>query len=182
MKTTIVLMIAVLLGFLVGEFLYLTGNPTFYYLIQVNYLVLRGDYLSLLTSIFVTNSFPDFFFNFFSLGVIYYLFGSRAGKFEYLVFLLSGLVGNVFTLFFFPPFTASEGASGGIFGVFAFYVIEDMVEMHRVDYNGLGILVFVFILSDVIPHVNFVAHLGGIFTGVLLALATPHLLKRGGRA
>ncbi len=182
MKATIGLMIAVLAGFIVGETLYLTGDPLLYYLIQVNYLVLRGDYLSLLTSMFVTNSFTDFFFNFFSLGVIYYLFGSRAGKLEYLVFLLSGLVGNLFTLLYFPPFTASEGASGGIFGVFSFYVVTDMVEMHRVDYNGIGILVFVFILSDVLPDVNFVAHLGGILTGVLLALATPRLLKRSEEA
>jgi membrane associated rhomboid family serine protease len=116
-----------------------------------------------------------------SLGVIYYLFRSYAGKVEYLVFLMSGIVGNILTLFAFPPRTASEGASGGIFGIFAYYVILDMLELNKIDYNGLGLLIFVFILSDIIPNVNYVAHIGGIITGVILALVTFRLLRKNKR-
>jgi rhomboid protease GluP len=180
-KPTIMLMILVAIGYIVGYILSLFDITTFIYLIQVNFLVFNGDYISLLTSIFITNSFIDFFFNFMSLGVIYYLFRSYAGKVEYLVFLMSGIVGNILTLFAFPPRTASEGASGGIFGIFAYYVILDMLELNKIDYNGLGLLIFVFILSDIIPNVNYVAHIGGIITGVILALVTFRLLRKNKR-
>lgn len=166
------------LGFLVGEILYYDNPYVLAYLIQVNYLVLRGDYTALLTSIFVTNSFTDFFFNFFSLGVLYYLFGSKAGKLEYLVFLLSGALGNVLTLVAYPPFTASSGASGGIFGLLSFYIVDDMLEFHRLDWNGLVLLVIVFLVSDVIPNVNVVAHIGGILGGVVLAYVRGSLLRK----
>jgi len=181
-KPTILLMILVAVGYIIGYVLSIVNFIDFLYLIQVNLLVFNGDYISLVTSIFITNSFIDFFFNFISLGVIYYLFRSYAGKIEYVVFLISGIVGNILTLFVFPPRTASEGASGGIFGIFAYYVILDMLELNRIDYNGLGILVFVFILSDIIPNVNYVAHIGGITSGILLAFATFRLLRKNRRS
>ncbi|MEM0064088.1 MAG: rhomboid family intramembrane serine protease, partial [Metallosphaera sp.] len=61
---------------MVGIITYNQSPLLFSLLIQVNYFVLRGDYLSLITSILVTNSFTDFIFNFISMWVIYYLFGS----------------------------------------------------------------------------------------------------------
>ncbi|MCH1770554.1 MULTISPECIES: rhomboid family intramembrane serine protease [Metallosphaera] len=175
-KPTIVLMALILVGFLVGIITYSVSPYLFSFLIQVNYLVLRGDYLSLITSIFVTNSFTDFIFNFFSMGVIYYLFGSKAGKLEYVVFLVSGLMGNILTLIFFPPYVASAGASGGIFGVLAYYILDDMLEFNRFDWNGLALLIIVFVLSDIIPGVNYVAHIGGIVGGVILAVGRKKLL------
>lgn len=180
-KPTVLLMILVAIGYIVGYVLSQINFVEFLYLIQVNFLVFNGDYISLFTSIFITNSFIDFFFNFMSLGIIYYLFRSYAGSIEYVVFLISGIVGNILTLFIFPLRTASEGASGGIFGIFAYYIILDMLELNKIDYNGLGILIFVFILSDIIPGVNYVAHIGGITSGILLAFATFRLLRKNKR-
>ncbi|AWR99574.1 rhomboid family intramembrane serine protease [Metallosphaera hakonensis] len=171
-------MIFILSGFIVGEITYTINPFIFALLIQVNYLVLRGDYISIVTSILVTNSFTDFLFNFFSMGVIYYLFGSKAGKFEYLVFFTSGIVGNVLTLLLFPPDVASAGASGGIFGILAFYIVDDMLEFSRIDWNGIGLLLIVFVLSDIIPGVNYLAHIGGILGGIILALGRKRLLTQ----
>jgi membrane associated rhomboid family serine protease len=171
-------MFLTLIGFAVGEFSYYTNTFLFAYLIQVNYLVLHGDYIALITSIFVTNNFTDFFFNFFSLGVLYYLFGSKAGKLEYVIFLLSGMLGNLLTLLAYPPLTASAGASGGIFGLLSFYIVDDMMEFQRVDWNGIIFLAIVFVLSDIIPNVNIVAHLGGITGGVILAYLRGSLLRK----
>ncbi|MEM4024603.1 MAG: rhomboid family intramembrane serine protease, partial [Metallosphaera sp.] len=175
-KPSIFLMILILIGFVVGIITYNQSPLLFSLLIQVNYFVLRGDYLSLITSILVTNSFTDFIFNFISMWVIYYLFGSKAGKFEIVVFFISGILGNLLTLALFPPFTASAGASGGIFGVLSFYIIDDMLQFSRLDWNGLGLLIIVFVLSDIIPGVNYVAHIGGILGGILLALGRKRFL------
>ncbi|WP_253823040.1 rhomboid family intramembrane serine protease [Acidianus sp. RZ1] len=180
MKPTIVIMALVVLGYAVGV---ITSNfypSIFFYLIQVNYLVFQGYYLSLVTSIFVTNSLLDFSLNFLALAVIYALFRSKAGKIEYLVFFFSGILGNILSLFLFPPLVASEGASGGIFGVFAFYLVDDMLELHRFDWNDLGILLFVFIASDILPNVDYFAHIGGILGGVILAVLADRL-NRGKR-
>ncbi|QKQ99754.1 rhomboid family intramembrane serine protease [Metallosphaera tengchongensis] len=170
-------MIFILIGFLIGIITYTYSPYLFSLLIQINYLVLRGNYTALVTSIFVTNSFTDFIFNFFSMGVIYYLFGSKAGKYEYLVFVISGVVGNILTLAFFSPFVASAGASGGIFGILSFYIADDMLEFNRIDRNGIILLIIVFVLSDIIPNVNYVAHIGGILAGVLLAITRRRLLS-----
>ncbi|BCS91877.1 hypothetical protein L3N51_00246 [Metallosphaera sp. J1] len=169
-------MALILAGFITGIITYNISPYLFSFLIQVNYLVLRGDYVSLVTSIFVTNSFTDFIFNFFSMGVIYYLFGSKAGKLEYITFLVSGIIGNILTLVFFPPYVASAGASGGIFGVLAYYIIDDMLEFNRLDWNGLALLIIVFVLSDIIPGVNYIAHIGGVLGGVVLAIGRKRLL------
>ncbi|AWR98286.1 rhomboid family intramembrane serine protease [Acidianus sulfidivorans JP7] len=173
-------MILVLLGYIVGLITSTFCFQCFIYLIQVNYLVFRGDYLSLVTSILVTNSYVDFFFNFISLLVIYYLFGSKAGKLEYVVFFLSGILGNIFSLYFFPPLTASAGASGGIFGILAFYLSIDMLEQRKFDVYGFAILLMVFVFSDILPNVDYLAHIGGILGGVILAFVVSYFNKKKG--
>ncbi|WP_236748926.1 rhomboid family intramembrane serine protease [Acidianus manzaensis] len=180
MKQTFVLMILVLIGYIIGLITSMYCFSCFIYLIQVNYLVFRGDYLSLITSILVTNSYIDFFFNFLSLLVIYYLFGSKAGRLEYLIFFFSGIIGNIFSLFLFPPLTASAGASGGIFGILAFYLTIDMLEKGKFDKYGFAILLMVFVFSDILPDVDYFAHVGGILGGVILAFTVSYFNKKKG--
>lgn len=180
MKETIVLAILVFLGYIIGLMTSSFCFTCFAYLIQVNYLVLNGDYLALITSTLVTNSYIDFFFNFISLIVVYYLFGSKAGKIEYLVFFFSGFLGNVLSLFLFPPRTASAGASGGIFGLLSFYLIIDMLEQGKFDKYGFAILLIVFVLSDILPDVDYFAHIGGILGGVILAFVVSYFNKKKG--
>ncbi len=179
MKETLVLASLVVLGYLVGLFTSIYYPFIFVYLIQVNYLVFRGDYISLLTSIFVTNSLLDAGFNTIALLIIFSLFGSKAGKLEYVVFFFSGILGNIFSLFLFPPYTASAGASGGIFGVLSFYIIYDMLRDKKFNFYEFLILVIVFVLSDILPNVDYFAHIGGILGGVILAFIA-NWLKRDG--
>lgn len=177
MRETLVLAFLVVLGYIVGLLTSTYFPHIFIYLIQVNYLVFEGNYISLLTSIFVTNSLLDAGFNTIALLVIYSLFGSRAGKMEYVVFLFSGLLGNIFSLFLFPPNTASAGASGGIFGLLSFYIVYDMLKNRKFNFYDFLILVIVFILSDILPNVDYFAHIGGILGGVILALVTSWLKR-----
>lgn len=171
MKSTIVIMILVTIGYIIGQILYLTNSPLLYYLIQVNYLVLKyGFYWQLVTSIFVTPSAIDWAFNTVALYFIYWLYRSRDGKIEYIVFLLSGIIGNIFSLLLYPPLTASSGASGGIFGVFAYYAVSDYLKDRKANEIAILLLVAIFILSDIFPiNVDIWAHTGGVITGILLS-------------
>ncbi|BFH73179.1 rhomboid family intramembrane serine protease [Sulfurisphaera javensis] len=173
MKSTVVLIISITIGYIIGQILSLQSSFLLYYLIQINYLILKyGFYWQLLTSIFITPSFFDWAFNAIALYFIYWLYKSQAGKLEYLVFLLSGIVGNLFSLFLYSPLTASAGASGGIFGLFAYYAVSDYLKDKQVNKIAIILLLAVFIMSDTLPFfdVDIWAHTGGILTGVLLSL------------
>lgn len=173
MKATIFLIILVTIGYVIGQILSFINTPILYYLIQVNYYVLYyGYYWQLITSIFVTPSVFDWFFNTLALYFIYWLYKGESGKLEILIFLISGIVGNILSLLLYPPFTASSGASGGIFGVFAYYTVSDYLRDRQVNQIAIFLLVAVFILSDVFPllNVDIWAHVGGVTTGILLSL------------
>lgn len=179
MRETLVITFFVVLGYLVGLFTSIYYPFIFVYLIQVNYLVFRGDYISLLTSIFITNSLLDAGFNTIALLIIYSLFGSKVGKLEYIVFLFSGILGNIFSLFLFPPNTASAGASGGIFGILSFYIAYDMLKDRKFNFYEFLFLVIVFVLSDILPNIDYFAHIGGILGGVILAFLANWLKRNG---
>jgi len=171
MKATIVIMIFVTLGYIIGQILSFTKSPLLYYLIQVNFLVLKYRfYWQLITSIFVTPSVVDWIFNTIALYFIYWLYRSQAGKIECIVFLVAGVVGNIFSLLFYPPLTASAGASGGIFGVFAYYAVSDYLKDKKANEIAIILLALTFVLSDILPlNVDIWAHIGGIITGILLS-------------
>ena len=184
MKPTIVIMMLVTIGYIIGQFLYFINPPLLYYLIQINYFVLKyGFYWQLITSIFVTPSVIDWSFNIIALYFIYWLYRSRDGKIEYIVFLLAGVIGNIFSLLLYPPLTASSGASGGIFGVFAYYAVSDYLKDRKTNEIAIFLLTAIFILSDIniLPlNVDIWAHTGGIITGILLSLLFFKLNKTRG--
>lgn len=168
---TFLLMLFVLLGFIIGYIASFFGN-TIFYLEQLNYLVIHGFYYELFTSIFITNSFIDFIFNFISLYILYLIFGARVGKHEYAIFILSGILGNIFSLYLYPPLTLSSGASGGIFGLLSFYTFYDFISGGTLGIYGLVFLLSVFGLSDLLfPNVDIFAHIGGIIGGIIYAVA-----------
>ncbi|QGA67592.1 rhomboid family intramembrane serine protease [Sulfolobus sp. E11-6] len=174
-------MFLVTLGFIIGLTATFINVTSVYYLEQLNYLVLKGYYYELFSSIFVTNSFVDFIFNFISLYFIYLIFGSRAGKHEYAIFVLAGILGNILTVIFYNPFTLSSGASGGIFGLLSYYTFYDFLKKDNLGVYGLIFLISVFGVSDLIfPNVNVIAHIGGILGGIIYAVV--HYLIRSGRA
>jgi len=185
MKATIVIMILVTLGYIIGQILSSTHSLLLYYLIQVNYFVLYyGFYWQLITSIFVTPSIADWLFNTIALYFIYWLYRSQNGKMEYIVFLLAGIIGNIFSLLLYPPLTASSGASGGIFGVFAYYAVSDYLKDRKANEIAIFLLAAIFILSDIniLPlNVDIWAHTGGVITGILLSLLTFKLNETRGK-
>lgn len=134
---------------------------------QVNAFVFDGWYWQLFTSMFVHATIIHLGGNLLFLLV----FGLRCEEMfslpEYLaVYLLGGLAGNVLSLVMGPNFI-SVGASGAIFALFGAAVIYDR---RRLGQSIVGALIFAFflLLFSSGEKVNYLAHIGGLVTGLLI--------------
>lgn len=178
LNATYWLMTWITIGFLIGIFFRVVDSNVLLILEQFNYFVFKGFYYELITSIFVTGSVSDYVFNIIAMYFVYLLFRSKVGRIEYIVFLVSGIIGNILTLYFFPPLTLSSGASGGIFGLISFYVVLEMLEEKKVDFYGIMFIVLTFFFSDLLPDANYWAHIGGIIGGIIMAPLVYHFLRK----
>ncbi|RLG76638.1 MAG: rhomboid family intramembrane serine protease [Thermoprotei archaeon] len=135
---------------------------------QFNVYVLKyGFWWQLFTAVFVHINLVHLLFNLFWI----YILGCGAektfGKLLYFtIYVLSGLFGNILTLFLLPPLTISAGASGAIFGVFGALIMFEGV-------HGRGIFValiyaFLIFMMNVGFGINIIAHLGGLIVGLII--------------
>ncbi|MDH5459903.1 MAG: rhomboid family intramembrane serine protease [Candidatus Bathyarchaeota archaeon] len=143
---------------------------------QDNSFVLNGGYWQLFTAMFVHVNIIHLLGNMFFL----LIFGLRAEEFfkiqEYLlVYLLSGLAGNLLTLLF-GPSMVSAGASGAIFGLFGACTIY---IRRAVGQSIIGALLYSFFLLMISAgqNVNNLAHLGGLVAGLLIGYALAERRK-----
>ncbi len=142
-------------------------------LVQINVKILKNyEYWRLFTSMFLHAD----VFHIFSNMIALLLFGAAVEnnytKFEYLIiYFISGLIGNLFSLFLLPLNTISLGASGAIFGLIGAAFILFAIDGDKfLLFLGLFYLAY-FIFSSFAPGINLWAHLfgliGGIFFGYL---------------
>lgn len=141
--------------------------------VQINVKILKNyEYWRLFTSMFLHAD----VFHIFSNMIALLLFGAAVEnnytKFEYLIiYFISGLIGNLFSLFLLPLNTISLGASGAIFGLIGAAFILFAIDGDKfLLFLGLFYLAY-FIFSSFAPGINLWAHLfgliGGIFFGYL---------------
>jgi rhomboid protease GluP len=143
---------------------------------QVNIRVVDGWYWQLLTSIFVHVDITHIGLNMLFL----IIFGLRAEELfnieEYFaVYLLSGLAGNILTLFFMSWNTISAGASGAIFGMYGASIIY-MRKTFGQSIMGALMYAFLLLILSTGAGVNIIAHFGGLAAGLIIgyALARTH--------
>jgi rhomboid protease GluP len=147
--------------------------------------VLSGEAWRLLTSLFIHANIAHIAGNMLFL----FIYGLRAEEMfdvkEYLaIYFLSGLAGNVLTMFAdlltvgtLGDFAFSVGASGAIFGVLG----AVMIYMRRsIGQSIISALIFVFFLFalNIGPGVNILAHLGGLVTGLAIGYVLAATRKR----
>jgi membrane associated rhomboid family serine protease len=142
-------------------------------------LIAQGEYWRLATPVFVHIGLLHFIFN--SMG-LYYI-GSHlesligAGWFL-AVYLLSGIFGNIASVFF--SVAVSAGASGALFGLLGSGVMLERLVGHRIEkltgrkpqrsaYLSMAVVNIAFGL--IVPGIDNAAHLGGLVGGLLLTLA-----------
>jgi rhomboid protease GluP len=135
---------------------------------QVNVYVFNGEIWRLFTAMFVHADIVHIFGNMLFL----FIFGLRAEDMfdikEYLaIYLLSGLAGGLLTLFFWPLNTLSVGASGAIFGVLGATIIYARRSIGQSIITALMYAFFLFAIN-IGPNVNYLAHFGGLVTGLLM--------------
>ncbi len=138
---------------------------------QANWRVYEGHVYQLFTSIFVHTNIIHFLSN----SLFLFIYGLRAEeKFfswqYYLIFILSGLLGSVLSLFAFSPAIISAGASGGIFGLLGADLVLAYQEEKKNSfwiYIGVGAIFLGFSAGI---NVNILAHAIGLISGLIIPL------------
>ena len=142
---------------------------------QTTQAVMQGEYWQLFSSMFVHFGFLHIIFNMFAL----YYFGRLNETFfssrSYLtIYFVSGLLGNVVSLYMLPVATLSGGASGAIFGLVGSYVAIARKARHM----GVALLYAVMMLiysgvgvggMDVNNFAHVFGFVGGLVVGLLLS-------------
>ncbi len=135
---------------------------------QINIRVYQGEIWRLFTAMFLHASLLHLFSNM----IFLFLFGvgieSNYSKWEYLmIYFISGIVGNILSLFLLNLNAISLGASGYIFGLIGAAIMSYI----RFDKSALlfGLIYLLFFLSmSTGENINIISHLGGGFIGLLL--------------
>jgi membrane associated rhomboid family serine protease len=86
------------------------------------------------------------------------------------VYLLSALGGSLLSVWLSPEFSVGVGASGAIFGLFGALVV--LRRQVGAEAGGLAVLIGLnLVISFTVPNISWQAHIGGLVTGALVALA-----------
>jgi len=157
-------------------FFSLAFEELFYQLVQINSKIfVELEIWRLFTSMFLHGGSMHLFSNMIAL----LLFGTYVelnfSKFEFLlIYFISGLIGNLFSLYLLDFDVISLGASGAIFGLIGATLSLVIVERDT-PLIILGLFyVFYFVFSSFSPGINYFAHIFGLVGGFL----TGYALKR----
>jgi len=137
-------------------------------------LVVEGEWWRLVVPIFLHIGVTHFLFNSFSLYILAPQLEWLFGRWRFLLlYLVTGIAGNLATFYLEFPGNISAGASGSIYGLFGVYVYLFLFRKGSMDPDtGKGLLALVginLLLSVMDPSINLIAHLGGLISGLLLA-------------
>jgi rhomboid protease GluP len=145
--------------------------------------VFYGEWWRLATSWFVHFGIMHYVMNMFALFLIGSSVEGEFGSFKFaIVYILSGLGGSVATLYYDNPWAVSAGASGAICGVvgFAFmYAYVKKIFVGRFDSRSLlSWIVVIQVYGFLVPDIGWVAHLGGLFTGIFIGFVAAKIKRK----
>ncbi len=178
---TIGLIAANVLVFIVLSFLGQTENAQFmldHGAMYVPYVLERGEYYRLFTTMFLHFGFEHLMNNMVMLGVIGWSLEREIGSVKFLIlYLASGLCGNVVSgvvAYVTQDFAVSAGASGAIFGIMGAMVYVAIRNRGRVgDLSGTGLIIMVVLslyYGFIGAGIDNLAHIGGLIFGFLLGV------------
>jgi len=143
---------------------------------MVNMDVLKGEYLRLITSCFLHIGIIHLLFNMYALFILGPQIESFFGKTKFLIiYLFSGIGGNLLSMLFTGNNIITAGASGAIFGL--------MGAMLYFGYNYrlylgtaikrqiIPIIVINLLIGFSLNGINNVAHIGGLISGLFISNA-----------
>ena len=143
-------------------------DEIFLSLVQINSKIIYDFELwRLITSTFLHGDLLHLFSNMFSL----LIFGSYVElsflKYKFIfIYLISGFLGSLFTLFILPLDILSLGASGAIFGLIG-AALSIIIKERNNPLIILGLIyVFYFVITSFSAGTNFIAHIFGLLGGL----------------
>jgi len=144
------------------------GDQVILLLAQTGGIFFQGFYWQPFTAMFVHFDILHILFNMFALFYFGRLNEDIFSRWQFLaVYLGSGLLGNVASLFLLAPDVPSGGASGAIFGLIGSYVATE----RKADNLIVGLLyAFLIFVQSAGPGVNIFAHFFGLAGGFVLGL------------
>ena len=139
------------------------------FLVQINRNIINEyEVWRLITAMFLHGDPLHLFSNMFGL----LLFGATIennkdiSKIQFLlIYFLSGLIGNLFSLFLLSPTDISLGASGAIFGLIGVVFTMIATDEPTLLFFAFFYIVF-FIVTSFLPGINFWAHIFGLLAGI----------------
>jgi membrane associated rhomboid family serine protease len=137
----------------------------------VGVFVAHGEYYRLLTAAFLHASLLHIAFNMIALYAVGPQLEAALGRWRFLaLYVLSALGGSVTSYLISSPIQAGLGASGAVFGLFGATLV--VLKRMRMGAGGIAILIAVNLaIGFVVPGIDWRAHMGGLFTGMILAAA-----------
>ena len=152
-------------------------DGTYFYALANNYeFVQNGQIYRLLTSMFLHADIIHIGCNMYAL----YILGPQVeryyGKTKFLlIYLLSGILGNIFSCVFMSADTISMGASGAIFGLLG--SIAYFTYYYRATLQGLlrsqvlPVILLNLAIGFMVPGIDISGHIGGLIGGTLVSMA-----------
>ncbi len=132
--------------------------------------------IRIITSIFLHIGFIHLFMNMWAFNILGKQNENFYGHLKMLIiFLYSGIVGNLLSLIFMGNNSISAGASGAIFGLMGsllYFAINQRTYMtEALKRDIIPVIIINIIFSFMIPSINLYAHIGGLLGGMLAASA-----------
>ena len=180
---TYILMAICIIMYLVGSILssnIFDLDPNVLYdiggLVSINQMSTKIDLYRLITSIFLHASLIHLLCNMYSLYVLGPQLESFFGKIKYIIiFIVSGIIGNLLSLLFLQSNIVSVGASGAIFGLLG--ALLYFGYHYRVYLSGviksqiIPLIILNLGIGFIATGINNFAHIGGLIGGVLISKA-----------
>jgi len=162
-----------------ANFIDLNLNVVYKYGALVNFNMMNHNFIELYrlgTSVFLHAGLIHLLCNMYSLYIIGPQLESFFGKVKFsIIFIGSGIIGNLLSMAFLQDNVVSVGASGAIFGLlgallyFGYHYrvyLSGVIKSQIIPLIGLNLL-----LGFMIAGINNLAHIGGLVGGILLSMA-----------
>ena len=174
------IMTYILLGIIILVFvlMYILGNGSEDIKTLYNFggLVKDSNLLRLVTSIFLHIGFIHLIMNAWALKIL----GEQTEKFYghikmLIIFLYSGIIGNLLSIILMNDNTISAGASGAVFGLMGailYFSLNQRTYMaEALKKEILPVIIINIMLGFMISSINMYAHIGGLIGGMLISNA-----------
>lgn len=185
-KKAVVTYSLIVINILIYIFIALVGKDFFEFdpnvlykygaLVNSHQMVNSIDYLRIVSSIFLHGGLLHLVFNMYSLYVLGPQLESFFGKIKFtLIYLISGICGNLLSMMFLADTHVSVGASGAIFGLLGALVYFGY--HYRVYLGGviksqiIPLIAINLFIGYISSGINNIAHIGGLIGGVLISIA-----------